>query len=51
MKRERLSAEARAELERIVKKGKGGAHRIRNAQLTLPRFQNVGFLVHRDHLT
>ena len=31
----RLSAEERAELECIVKKGKGGAHRIRNAQILL----------------
>ena len=39
MKRERyivrLSVEERAELESIVKKGKGGAHKIRNAQILL----------------
>lgn len=31
----RLSTEERAELESIVKKGKGGAHKIRNAQILL----------------
>jgi hypothetical protein len=39
MKRERyivrLSTEERTELENIVKKGKGGAHKIRNAQILL----------------
>lgn len=44
MKRERyivrLSNEERAELESIVKKGKGGAHRIRNAQILLHSDEN-----------
>lgn len=31
----RLSTEERAELESIVKKGKGGAHKILNAQILL----------------
>jgi hypothetical protein len=36
----RLSAEERAELESIVKKGKGGAHKIRNAQILLHSDEN-----------
>jgi hypothetical protein len=44
MKRERyivrLSVEERAELESIVKKGKGGAHKIRNAQILLHSDEN-----------
>ena len=36
----RLSAEERAELETIVKKGKGGAHKIRNAQILLHSDEN-----------
>jgi hypothetical protein len=44
MKRERyivrLSTEERAELESIVKKGKGGAHKIRNAQILLHSDEN-----------
>lgn len=32
----RLSEKGRQELEVIVKKGKGGAHKIRNAQILLP---------------
>ena len=31
----RLSTEERLELEAIVKKGKGDAHKIRNAQILL----------------
>jgi hypothetical protein len=45
MKRERyivrLSAEERADLEGIVKKGKGGAHKIRKAQILLHSDENV----------
>ncbi len=37
----RLSAEERAELEGIVKKGKGSAHRIRHAQILLHSDENV----------
>ena len=44
MKRERyivrLSTGERAELESIVKKGKGGAHKIRNAQILLHSDEN-----------
>jgi Homeodomain-like domain len=36
----RLSSEERKELESIVKKGKGGAHRIRNAQILLHSDEN-----------
>jgi hypothetical protein len=36
----RLSAEERTELESIVKKGKGGAHKIRNAQILLHSDEN-----------
>ena len=36
----RLSVEERAELETIVKKGKGGAHKIRNAQILLHSDEN-----------
>lgn len=37
----RLSTEERAELESIVKKGKGGAHKIRAAQILLHSDENV----------
>ncbi|MBW4480712.1 MAG: hypothetical protein KME54_28685 [Tolypothrix brevis GSE-NOS-MK-07-07A] len=36
----RLSGEERQELEVIVKKGKGGAHNIRNAQILLHSDEN-----------